>query len=90
MIGLDVLRDFNQLLPDQFPAQVLKQQAGFWWILGRQGWQGGLWGRVVPLAMLRMDLEGLWILHSYTIQLIFLTVASEKRGPKSLGGMPSY
>ena len=28
MIGLDVLRDFNQLLPDQFPAQVLKQQAG--------------------------------------------------------------
>lgn len=26
VIGLDVLRDFNQLLPDQFPAQVLKQQ----------------------------------------------------------------
>ena len=42
MIGLDVLRDFNQLLPDQFPAQVLKQQArdffgGFWLALDLEG-----------------------------------------------------
>ena len=51
MIGLDVLRDFNQLLPDQFPAQVLKQQAGggFFEGVGGKGETGDRWlgrGRV--------------------------------------------
>ena len=47
MIGLDVLRDFNQLLPDQFPAQVLKQQAGGRIVGGKGKETGDRWlGRV--------------------------------------------
>ena len=72
VIGLDVLRDFNQLLPDQFPAQVLKQQAAG--ILGALGKETIGQGRVAMTWMnwyILLDVfpKTLWIVFLITISI---------------------